>query len=111
MKWTSISSAHDLEAIIERSHSVPCLILKHSTTCPISSMAKNRLEKQWDLPESSLEPYYLDLLRHRDLSNAIAEEFGVRHESPQALVIKDGQCIYNASHLDIRINELRQPAA
>jgi bacillithiol system protein YtxJ len=111
MKWTSISSAHDLEAIIERSHSVPCLILKHSTTCPISSMAKNRLEKQWDLPESSLEPYYLDLLRHRDLSNAIAEEFGVRHESPQVLVIKKGRCIYNASHLDIRINELRQPAA
>jgi bacillithiol system protein YtxJ len=111
MIWTTISSAHDIAAIIERSHSIPCLILKHSTTCPISSMAKNRLEKQWDLPADRMEAYYLDLLRHRELSNAIAREFGVRHESPQVLVIKDGKCVYDASHLDIRVNELRQPAA
>ena len=82
MTWTPLTTPHDVEALIERSHTVPCAILKHSTTCPISSMAKRRLERQWDLPADSVEPYYLDLLRHRDISNLIASEFGVRHESP-----------------------------
>ena len=111
MNWTEISTAHDIEALIERSHTVPCLILKHSTTCPISSLAKNRLEKQWDIASSELEPYYLDLLRHRDVSNYIASAFGVRHESPQILVIKDGKCVQDASHLDIRVDLVRQTAA
>ncbi|NJB84697.1 bacillithiol system protein YtxJ [Lewinella marina] len=110
MNWNSITSVHDIEAIIERSHTVPCLILKHSTSCPISSMAKNRLEKQWDIEGDALEPYYLDLIRYREVSNYIASEFGVRHESPQVLLIRDGRCVYDASHLDIRIDELRQTA-
>ncbi|PPK85791.1 bacillithiol system protein YtxJ [Neolewinella xylanilytica] len=110
MNWTSIDHLHDVEAIIERSSQTPCLILKHSTTCPISSLAKHRLEKQWDLQEVAIAPYYLDLLRHREVSHHIASTFGVRHESPQVLLIKDGKCIYDASHLDIRVDELRQTA-
>lgn len=106
MKWFSLESVHDVEAIIDRSRVVPCLILKHSTSCPISSMAKNRLEQGWDFPEEELEAYYLDLLRHRDVSNHIAAEFGVRHESPQVLLIRDGQCTYHASHLSIRADQL-----
>ncbi len=110
MNWNPITSVHDVEALIERSHLVPCLILKHSTSCPISSMAKNRLERQWDIADNNLETYYLDLLRHRDVSAYIAEEFEVRHESPQILLIKDGKSTYDASHLDIRVDELRQTA-
>ncbi len=110
MNWTTITSLHDIEAIIERSRVVPCLILKHSTSCPISSMAKHRLEKQWDSRTSAIEPYYLDLLRHRDVSTYIAAEFGIRHESPQILLIRNGKCIHHASHLDIRADELRQTA-
>lgn len=107
MDWNYLTSVHDVEALIERSRSRPCLILKHSTSCPISSLAKNRLEMQWDIPVEDMEVYYLDLLRHRDVSNYIAAEFGVRHESPQVLLIKDGRSVYDASHLDIRVDELR----
>ena len=110
MNWIPIQSVHDVEAVVERSSQLPCLILKHSTTCPISSLAKYRLEKQWDFAEGSMETYYLDLLRYRDVSNFIAESFGVRHESPQVLVIKDGTCVHDASHLDIRVNDLHQTA-
>ncbi|WP_116125025.1 bacillithiol system redox-active protein YtxJ [Lewinella sp. IMCC34183] len=110
MDWNHITSVHDIEAIIERSRTVPCLILKHSTTCPISSLAKNRLEKQWDIDGQAIETYYLDLLRYREVSNFIAAEFGVRHQSPQVLLIRDAACVYDASHLDIRVDELR-PAA
>ena len=110
MNWIPIQSVHDVEGVIERSAQLPCLILKHSTTCPISSLAKHRLEKQWDFAEGSMETYYLDLLRHRDVSNFIADSFGVRHESPQVLLIKDGTCVHDASHLDIRVDDLHQTA-
>lgn len=106
MKWHNISSVNDIETIIDRSRVVPCLILKHSTRCPISSMAKSRVEMSWDFEEDKMEAYYLDLIAHRDVSNHIADEFGVQHESPQALVIIDGQCTHSASHLNIRVGEL-----
>ncbi len=107
MHWHSITSISDVHDLIERSRVVPCLILKHSTRCPISSMAKHRLELGWDLEPDSVETYYLDLIRYRDVSNFIADTFDVPHESPQALLIKVGACVYDASHLDIRVDELR----
>ena len=110
MNWQTITSVHDVEALIERSKSVPCLILKHSTRCPISSMAMRRLEGNWDIQEDKVETYYLDLIQYRQVSNFIAEEFGIRHESPQALLIKDGRCIHDASHLDITADQLKAAA-
>ena len=70
-------------------------------------MAKNRLEKNWDFKTDEVEPYYLDLISYRSLSNAVTETFDVFHESPQLLLIKDGECIYDASHLDISVSELK----
>jgi bacillithiol system protein YtxJ len=107
MNWHHITSVNDIETIIDRSRVVPCLILKHSTRCPISSMAKNRLEMSWDINEEELDTYFLDLIRYREVSNQIAATFGVQHESPQAILIKDGQAIYDASHLNIRVDDLR----
>ncbi len=106
MKWHEIQSVDDVQTIIDRSRVVPCLILKHSTRCSISSMAKSRLEMGWDLAEDQVEAYYLDLIRYRDVSAFIAGEFGVEHESPQALLIEDGNCSYHASHLNIRAADL-----
>ena len=107
MTWNIIDTPNDITLLNERSAEQPVMILKHSTTCPISGMAKRRLERDWDIEASELEPYYLDLLRHRDLSNLIAEEYGVRHESPQVLVIKNGRCTYHTSHLDISVAGLK----
>lgn len=110
MNWHHITSADDIETIIDRSRVVPCLILKHSTRCPISTMAKNRLEMSWDIGSDQVEAYFLDLIRYRDVSNHIASIFAVTHQSPQALLIKDGVCTYDASHLNIRIDDLRPVA-
>ena len=101
MKWNILQSDKQIAKIVERSKDVPCLIFKHSVTCPISSMAKSRLEMQWDIADQNVEVYYLDLINNRSVSNLIASTFGVRHESPQALLIKDGICTFNTSHLDI----------
>lgn len=107
MNWNSLTSAHELNQIIERSHQVPCLIFKHSTRCSISFMAKHRLEEKWDFASTQLEPYYLDLISYRNVSNEIADRFQVYHESPQILLIKDGDCVHDASHLDISVEEIK----
>jgi bacillithiol system protein YtxJ len=107
IKWIPLESEQQLNALTERSKTVPCLILKHSTTCSISAMAKTRLERQWDFTNEEIEPYYLDLLKYRPISHAIAEKFSVHHESPQILLIRNKECTYDASHLDISVTELR----
>lgn len=111
MNWHHITSLDDVNTIIDHSRVTPCIILKHSTRCPISSMAMRRLEMNWDIKEADLQTYFLDLIRYRDISNHVAATFGVAHESPQVLLIKDGKAVYNASHLDIRIDELRPATA
>ena len=69
-------------------------------------MAKLRLDESWDL--EGVEAYYLDLKTYRALSDEIAEKFQVFHESPQVLLIRNGECFYDASHLDISVGEIKE---
>jgi bacillithiol system protein YtxJ len=104
MSWIPLNSFQQLEKLNEKSATKPQLIFKHSTRCSISAMAKNRLYKN-ELPED-IDFYYLDLIAHRDISNKIAEQYGITHESPQVLLIKNGKCIYNESHSGIYMDEI-----
>lgn len=107
MDWNRITSVADLETVKQVSYQQPALIFKHSTRCSISDAALNRLERRWDAARAgNLVPYFLDLIAYRTVSNQIAEDFGVRHESPQVLLIHQGRCIYHASHFDIHFDEL-----
>lgn len=108
MNWTALESEEQIDQIIEKSKTIPCVIFKHSLTCPISSMAKNRLERSWDFEEGEVEGYYLDLLNYRSVSNAVAEKFAVTHQSPQALLIQDGYCTHDSSHLDITVGQIKK---
>ena len=108
MDWNKLTDANGIEAIKERSKTVPCLIFKHSTSCSISSVAKHRLESSWDFSAEELEPYYLDLLSYRPISQQVAREFEVHHESPQVLLIRNGECTYDASHLGISVAEIHE---
>jgi bacillithiol system protein YtxJ len=72
-------------------------------------MALNRLETRWTDNEK-IPAYYLDLLNHRDISNEIANMFSVEHASPQVLLIKNGVCVYNASHTDISAADILEAA-
>jgi bacillithiol system protein YtxJ len=107
--WKSLSERNLLQEIRDVSRERPVLIFKHSTRCGVSSMAKNRLERYWtDQDTEKIEPYLLDLIRYRDISRSIEETFGVHHESPQVLLIKNGECIYNASHMGIDYQNIIQ---
>ena len=90
---------------------MPCLIFKHSTRCEISAIAKYRLESDWQFEEEALEPYFLDLLLFRSVSAHIATAFSVHHESPQALLIYKGECVFDVSHLDISVAEIQEALA
>lgn len=105
MNWIPLRSNEDLEQIIHLSEEKPQVIFKHSTSCSISSVAKNRLEKAIAPEETPF--YYLDLLSYRSLSKSIAERFSVEHESPQILVIKEGKCVYDESHMGIDMEEIK----
>lgn len=104
MKWIQLVSEEQLPQIIQQSAEKPQVIFKHSTRCSISSVAHQRLQKA--AQPDGFDFYYLDLLAHRPLSHQVAETFGVHHESPQVLVIKDGKCVYDESHLAISMMEI-----
>ena len=112
MLWHKLTDINQLADIkngsLENSSPVLAIIIfKHSTRCSISSMALNRLESKW-VDNESIPAYYLDLLNYRPISNEIADLFSVEHASPQVLLIKNGSCIYHASHTNISAADILQ---
>lgn len=97
-RWRLIESLSDLTNAIELSEEYPVLLFKHSTRCSISSMAFSTFNREWQLSEEQCPIYYIDLLKHRDVSNEVAFLTGVIHQSPQAILLKGGAVIYSASH-------------
>ena len=110
--WLPLTQPEQIIDLAQSSHEQPVLIFKHSTTCSISAAAKSKIERQWsDSGLANVPIYYLDLLRFRPLSAQIAEQFGIRHESPQLLLIQDGECSYDASHMGIRLSDVSAKVA
>ncbi len=107
MNWNELSELDTLNQINEISKNKPVLIFKHSTRCSISAASLNRLERKWNTDKAqNLEAYFLDLIANRDISNAIAEKYGVDHQSPQILLIQNGECVYDNSHFGISFDEV-----
>jgi len=109
MNWIPLTNESQLSEIIAQSQIKPQVIFKHSTRCSISAVALQRLQKS-NQPDG-LDFYFLDLLAHRPISNKIVETFNVHHESPQVLVIKNGECVFDESHLGISMNDIVKQAA
>lgn len=102
--WHSINSDDDLKQAIENSYQNPVAIFKHSTRCFISKTVLQNFEAEIKSYQGGAEFYLLDLLKYRQISNKIAEDFGVTHQSPQLIVIKDGKVVNHASHNNISIS-------
>jgi bacillithiol system protein YtxJ len=109
MNWITLNTIEQLNLIKEASFSKPQVIFKHSTTCSISKMAFSRFERA-EAP-NTIDFYYLDLLNYRPISSEIADLFHVHHESPQVLLIKNGECTYDESHYGIMMDEIVEQAA
>lgn len=106
MDWNLLTDLGQLNEIMSLSIESPVAIFKHSTRCSVSRMALKQFENEFDSSDK-VTPYFLDLIAYRDVSNEIANRFGVQHQSPQLIIIKEGKAIYNASHSDIDANVLK----
>jgi bacillithiol system protein YtxJ len=106
MNWHPLTELSQIDHLLEESQQQAVVVFKHSTRCSISSTALSRLERQWNLADSQVKAYFLDLIRYREISNRIAEVLGVVHESPQLLFIHQGKCVHHSSHLAIDAQEV-----
>ena len=104
MNWINLTTMSELYKIKKDSYQSPQFIFKHSTRCSISKMVLSRFDSAND--SASLSVYLLDLLNYRYLSNQIADSFNIKHESPQLLLIKDGECYKHSSHTSIHQHNL-----
>ncbi|MBV9988459.1 MAG: bacillithiol system redox-active protein YtxJ [Chitinophagaceae bacterium] len=109
MDWISLTATDQIDQLVEKSKTVPQVIFKHSTRCGTSAMVLSRFERAQELPGADY--YFLDLIRFRQLSNLVSDRFQVPHESPQLLLIKNGACVYDESHMGITIDELTEQTA
>jgi len=92
----------ELDSLIEHSRQRPVFLLKHSLTCPISAAAHRAyLRFVEEHGEEQVRFALIEIQKARPLSNAVAERSGIRHESPQAILFKDGEPVWNASHWSI----------
>lgn len=106
VNWIQLTELKTLEEIKVKSFEKPQVIFKHSIRCSISSMALNRFESKFDLVSDKVDAYYLDLISFREISNEIGHQFNVLHQSPQVLLIINGECVYNASHSSINVGDI-----
>jgi len=100
MNWIALESVDQLKEIDDLSQNQPVVLFKHSTRCSVSAMALSRLERGGEVLDGAA-CYFLDLLEHRDVSRAIADRYGIEHESPQVIVVRGGTAVWNASHYEI----------
>ncbi|WPR74873.1 bacillithiol system redox-active protein YtxJ [Algoriphagus sp. NG3] len=107
MNWNKLTKENQISEIKNLSNEKPILIFKHSTRCSISSMSLDRLSRKWKEEDNEkVTPYYLDLISFREISDLVAREFRIPHESPQIILVKNGVAVYHTSHFDISYADL-----
>lgn len=104
--FTPITASSNLEEIVNKSFEKPVLVFKHSTACPISGIVYNRIEESSEDLAEKFDCYLLLVIESRSASNAIADTVSIKHESPQVLLLKNGACVFNESHLMIKPTSL-----
>jgi len=104
MHWIHLTDEDQLQNIIVRSQEKPQVIFKYSNRCYSSEIIFQRLQQ--DCCPEQIDFYFLDLITFRNISDKIAETFNVDHQSPQILLIRDGECIFNESHSEISLEEI-----
>ncbi len=101
MSWINLTNLEQLEEIKSSETNNLILLFKYSTRCGVNRIVLSRFEKSTNFNSKNVAFYYLDLVKYNNLSNAIATQFNITHQSPQLLVIKRGKVIAHYSHHNI----------
>ena len=103
---THLSDLDMLEAAIDESRERPVLLFKHSRTCGISAEALDELRTHLERGPAAAAYKVITVQSHRRISDEVADRLGVRHETPQAILLRDGRPVWKASHFRITADEL-----
>lgn len=109
--FRSLATEDDLDEALRLSDEEPVVLYKHSNACPISASAQDELKSLIGTAGEAPPIYQLVVQESRALSDRIAEHFSIRHETPQAIVVSDGEPTFNASHQDVTAERVRAAAA
>ncbi len=101
-RFNEINNTEELDALFEKSNEQAVVLFKHSTTCPISAGVYQ------EISNANADVNLIVVQRARAVSDAVAKMTGVRHESPQAFVLKDGKVVYHASHYDVTASDVEK---
>ncbi len=99
-RFNEIKNTEELNALFEKSNEQAIVLFKHSTTCPISAGVYQ------EISNADADINLIVVQKARDVSTAVAEKTGIRHESPQAFVVKNGEVVYHASHYDVTADDI-----
>jgi bacillithiol system protein YtxJ len=103
-RFNEIQDTDQLTTLIEKSNEEAVVLFKHSTTCPISAGVYH------EISNADVDINLIVVQRSRNVSTELAERTGVKHESPQAIVLKNGRVVYHASHYDVTAQEVEASA-
>ncbi len=106
MALTPLSDVTELDAAIAESQTRPVLVFKHSRSCGISCEALDELRTHVDRAGAGAAYKLITVQSHRHVSDEVAARFGIRHETPQAILLRDGQPVWTASHFKITAHQL-----
>lgn len=102
MPYKEITSIEEWNNVYENSASRPLVVFKHSTTCPVSANAYEEFNNYLDSkPREDVEYVLVKVIESRPVSNQIAEDTSVKHESPQIIYIDKKAKVWTASHWSI----------
>lgn len=101
-----VRNLEELDAAIAASFSRPVLIFKHSSTCGTSAMAHEEIDELLAGPPLDADVYVVSVQASRPVAQAITARFHVRHESPQALLIRNAEVRWHASHFHVNAKEI-----
>lgn len=105
---TNLRDTAHLDELLELSRVHPLLLFKHSDTCGTSFEALDALVAHMAGPQVSVRYAMVTVQDQREVSDAVAARLGVRHETPQAILVRDGQVVWTASHFRINVATLAQ---
>ncbi|MBP1950215.1 bacillithiol system redox-active protein YtxJ [Virgibacillus litoralis] len=103
-----LQSNEELEQVWEKSQQNPVLLFKHSTTCPISAGAFEQYQSFLESSEDNLDGYIVKVIETRDVSNQVAAETNIKHQSPQIFLIKDKEVLWHTSHSKITADSINR---
>ena len=104
--WSKVSETSQLDKFLEES--TPVLFFKHSYKCGLSTMVLRDFEKEWDVPVDECKIVFIDIWKNREVSNYLSDITGVRHHSPQVIVMRKGEIIYSETHRNIKASEVKR---